>query len=249
MARSADGTEIPYYVLKHGSKSQGLLVIGYGAYGIPTSFMTARWTPLLKQGWAIAIGLWRGGGDHTPEWEDSGRRYGRIKVLDDAEAVVKAARAFTQVPAKRTVLYGRSAGGLWVGGLAAKHPQGDLAGGAYMEMPYLDVLRTTTNRTLPLTNIETDEFGLPEKRLSDFIGMLEWSPMELIGRSREEIPGMWQIIRTATNDSEVFAYESAKWVARSKNAFLALGDGGHFTGSIETQAEDLSAILHLTLEN
>jgi protease II len=134
-----------------------------------------------------------------------------------------------------------------VGGLAAKFPRGDLAGGLYMEVPYLDVLRTTTNRTLPLTNIETDEFGLPEQRLSDFASILQWSPMELM--PEKGIPGIWQIVRTSLNDSEVFAYESAKWVVRSKNAAALLvveAGQGHFVPGMRgiiQQAEDLAVLL------
>jgi oligopeptidase B len=258
-AKSLDGTEIPFLLLagQGSGKAKGLLVIGYGAYGLPIPFMTQRWQPLLTRGWSIAIGLWRGGGDHTPEWEDAGRVYGRKKVLEDAEAVVRKAQSIVKVGSSHTVLYGRSAGGLWVGGLAAKFPKGELASGAYMEVPYLDVLRTITNRNLPLTEIETDEFGLPEQRLSDFAGALEWSPMELLvcgkgtygmsGLSR--IPGMWQIVRTGLNDSEVLAYESVKWIVRSKNpsAFLAIEGGqGHFVSGSRgflQQAEDLALIL------
>jgi hypothetical protein len=248
-AKSLDGTEVPFLLLAGAGKPRGLLVIGYGAYGLSTPFMTSRWEPLLARGWCLAIGLWRGGGDHTPEWEDAGRLYGRKKVLEDAEAVVRAAQSIVKVGSSRTVLYGRSAGGLWVGGLAAKFPRGELASGAYMEVPYLDVLRTITNRDLPLTEIETDEFGLPEQRLSDFAGALEWSPMELLVLGGKGIPGMWQIVRTGLNDSEVLAYESVKWIARSKNtaAFLAVEGGqGHFISGrrgFEQQAEDLAFIL------
>ena len=248
-AKSADGTSVPYVLVRPAglSKPVGLLVVGYGAYGLTTSLMTQRFVPLLNRGWAIAIGLWRGGGDHTPDWEDEGRTHGRAAVLQDAEAVVRDARKTVEIGAARTVLYGRSAGGLWVGGLAAKFPKGDLAGGLYMEVPYLDVLRTTTNRTLPLTNIETDEFGLPEQRLSDFASILQWSPMELM--PEKGIPGIWQIVRTSLNDSEVFAYESAKWIVRSRNAaaLLVVEDGqGHFVPGMRgiiQQAEDLAVLL------
>lgn len=249
MALSKDGTAIPYYLLSP-PKAKGLLVVGYGAYGLPTSFMTQRWKPLLTRGWAIAIGLWRGGGDHTPEWEDAGRLDGRQRVLEDAEAVVLHARKSTGVPSKKTVLFGRSAGGLWVGGLIARHPTGDLAGGAYMEVPFLDVLRTITNRSLPLTNIETDEFGLPHQRFSDFLSAFAWSPMERI--PADGIPGVWQIVRTGLNDKEVLAYESAKWIHRSKNssAFLAIEDRqGHFVSGdigIFQEAQDLALILDLS---
>ncbi len=247
--KSADGTTVPYVLVKPAgiSKAVGLLVIGYGAYGMPTPLMTQRFVPLLNRGWALAIGLWRGGGDHTPEWEDAGRMHGRGAVLEDAEAVVRDARKAVEVEAAKTVLYGRSAGGLWVGGLAAKFPMGDLAGGVYMEVPYLDVLRTMTNRALPLTNIETDEFGLPEQRISDFASILQWSPMELM--PPKGIPGIWQIVRTSLNDSEVFAYESAKWIMRSKNPAALLvveGGQGHFVPGMRgiiQQAEDLAVLL------
>ena len=245
---SADGTQIPFYTVGP-ARPKGLFIPAYSAYGIYSSFSTARWRPLLAEGWAIAFGLYRGGGDHTPEWEDAGRLTGRMKTLEDAEAVVRAARRLYNMPASATVIYGRSAGGLWVGGLCSKYPDGDLFGGAYMEVPYLDVLRTTTNHSLPLTLLETDEFGLPAMRLSDLAGILKWSPMETLRGT----PGIFQIVRTGLNDAQVFAYESAKWVVRSrKNAgriFLAIEGGqGHFVNGdkgLQQQAEDISVILKL----
>ena len=250
-ARSEDGTKIPFYTVG-SAKPKGLFIAAYSAYGIYSSFSTARWRPLLAEGWAIAFGVYRGGGDHTPEWEDAGRLGGRMKALEDAEAVVRAARGLYNMPASTTVIYGRSAGGLWVGGLCSRYPGGDLFGGAYMEVPYLDVLRTTTNDTLPLTLLETDEFGLPAMRLSDLAGMLKWSPMETL--PAEGTPGIFQIVRTGLNDSQVFAYESAKWVVRARQGgnqriFLAIEGGqGHFVNGdkgIRQQAEDISVILKL----
>jgi protease II len=250
-ARSKDGTHIPFYTVFTGhGKPRGLFVAAYSAYGIGSSFSTARWRPLLAEGWAIAFGIYRGGGDHTPEWEDAGRLTGRLNVLEDAEVVVRLARSLYDMPASSTVIYGRSAGGLWVGGLCSKYPNGDLFGGAYMEVPYLDVLRTTTNHSLPLTFLETDEFGLPAMRVSDLAGMLKWSPMETLTGT----PGIFQVVRTGLNDSQVFAYESVKWVTRSRkrNAgriFLAIEGGqGHFVNGdkgLQQQAEDISVILSL----
>jgi len=250
-AISADGTQIPFYTVGPATP-KGLFIPAYSAYGIYSSFSTARWRPLLAEGWAIAFGVYRGGGDHTPEWEDAGRLTGRMKTLEDAEAVVRAARRLYNMPAAKTVIYGRSAGGLWVGGLCSRYPNGDLFGGAYMEVPYLDVLRTTTNHSLPLTLLETDEFGLPAMRLSDLAGILKWSPMETLPATGT--PGIFQIVRTGLNDSQVFAYESAKWVVRSRqNAeriFLAIEGGqGHFVNGdkgLQQQAEDISVILKLT---
>jgi len=169
-------------------------------------------------------------------------------VLEDAEAVVKEARRICDIPASRTVLYGRSAGGLWVGGLCSRYPNGDLFGGAYMEVPYLDVLRTTTNHNLPLTFLETDEFGLPAMRLSDFEGMMKWSPMETLPKGLK----ISQIVRTGLNDSQVFAYESAKWIMRSGQTHRQLlaiqGGQGHFVnGSVglQQQAEDIAVLMSL----
>lgn len=247
-AKSADGTRVPFVLVRPtpAPGARGLLVIAYSAYGLPTPLGTARWEPLLSAGWALAIGFFRGGGDHTPAWADAGRLAGRIRTLQDAEAVVRAARDATNVPAARTVLYGRSAGGLWVGGMCAKFPDGSLAGGAYMEVPYLDVVRTISNPTLPLTLIETDEFGLPAQRPSDLASALRWSPMELLPANGT--PGMWQLVRTAANDRQVFAYESAKWVVRSRGRrrarnqiHLAFTESeGHFNTS--HQAEDVAWI-------
>jgi Prolyl oligopeptidase family len=219
--RSRDGTHIPYCLIEgvgaSNRKGRGLLVIGYSAYGISTSFNTARWTPLLLRGWTICIGMFRGSGDHTPEWAQAGRLTGRIKTLEDAYAVVHAARQVTGVAARNTILYGRSAGGLWVGGLAALYPKGDVFGGIYMEVPYLDVLKTTSNPKLPLTEIETEEFGRADKRISDFAGMLKWSPMELLQENCPNgIPKLKQLVRTGENDSEVFSYEPAKWIIRTR---------------------------------
>jgi protease II len=248
-AKSADGTEVPFHIVSHVSKPKALFISAYSAYGISTGFSTARWVPLLTEGFAVCFGLYRGGGDHTPEWEDDGRLGGRMKVLEDAEAVVREARRIYHIPASKTVIYGRSAGGLWVGGLCSRYPKGDLFGGAYMEVPYLDVLRTTTNHRLPLTFLETDEFGLPSLRISDFAGILQWSPMETLPVGGTDI---FQIVRTGLNDPQVFAYESAKWVERNRRnsrVYLAIeGDQGHFVNGptgLRQKAEDLSVIFDL----
>jgi hypothetical protein len=247
-------THVPYVIIppKKGDANK-LLVIGYGAYGNPTSLDTTRWEPLLRRGWYLCIGFWRGGGDHTPEWEDAGKKEGRVNVLKDAYAVVKEAQRLTQTCPMNTVLYGRSAGGLWVGGLSSLYGAA-LARGAYMEVPYLDVLRTTTNASLPLTEVELDEFGMPLERFSDFISVVQWSPMETLPKDGTD---MFQIIRTAENDSQVLPYESMKWVHRCRGKgpeprpiYLAYEHGqGHFIRDpfklAQTNAEDLSVLLSM----
>lgn len=242
--RSADGAIVPYLLVRHPSPSlvchkkgaRGLLVIAYSAYGMPTSLSTDRWTPLLESGWTLCFGMFRGGGDGSPAWAQEGRLTGRKCVLEDAFAVVKAARALTGIAANCTFLYGRSAGGLWVGGLAALFPRGNLFGGIYMEVPYLDVLRTTSNPTLPLTEVESEEFGRADQSIVDFEGMLKWSPMELLKEGGA--PNLFQIVRSGDDDVSVFPYEPAKWILRSRGPvarssstayFILEADQGHFS--------------------
>lgn len=240
-------------IVRSPEKPIGLLVVGYGAYGMSTKMNTARWQPLLHRGWAICIGLWRGGGDDSPVWEDAGRLGGRQAVLADAEEVVRAAQKATGCGPESTWLYGRSAGGLWVGGLVASLGR-EICSGAYMEVPYLDVLQTTTNATLPLTLIEADEFGYPLKRISDLEGILRWSPMELVrndgGAKAREVK---QIVRTGLHDKEVYAYESVKWVTRcgSRSLLAVEEDQGHFVGGstgLEQQGLDLAMLMKLFSE-
>lgn len=240
-------------IVRKGSgkeKAKGLLVVGYGAYGIPTQLNTARWEPLLHRGWAVCFGLFRGGGDDSPAWEDAGRLSGRLEVLGDAEAVVRAAQEATGCSAGNTWLYGRSAGGLWVGGLVAMRGSA-LCSGAYMEVPYLDVLQTTTNPSLPLTVLETDEFGRPAQRLSDFEGILRWSPMEILRADPTKAKEVKQIVRTGLHDKEVYAYESVKWAEHcGANCILAVEENqGHFVGGstgLEQQGMDLALLLEFT---
>ena len=240
----------PYILLpSKGKQTRGLFLVAYGAYGIETSFETYRWEPLRRRGFSIGILLLRGGGDDSPSWEHSGRVKGRELVLKEAETTVRALQAKTGIGPERTCLYGRSAGGLWAGGLTAKYPNGEMAGFVYMEVPYLDVVRTTTNRQLPLTEIETDEFGLPAQRISDLVSMLRWSPMELLALTAGEgVRGVWQLVRTGLNDSQVYAYESMKWVTRcGDHAILAIEDGqGHFMHGAKgyrQKAVDLALLL------
>jgi oligopeptidase B len=138
-----------------------------------------------------------------------------------------------------TVVFGRSAGGYLVGAAIVRHPMGDLFGGAYVEVPYVDVLRTASNPSLPLTAFEYLEFGDPARRLADFEFLLRHSPISGLGA--EGAPGVRVLCRTALNDKQVYAYESAKWmdalrgaaaveaVAEGQPKLLAITAGhGHF---------------------
>jgi len=228
-----------------------LFITGYGAYGHPSSMDTTRWLPLLKRQWAVVIAMVRGGGDHTMEWADGARTWKREQAIEDFEAVIRAAQKKTGVSSKSTVLYGRSAGGILIGAAAARQKALTLFAGLYGEVPYLDVLRTTTNAKLPLTIMEYNEFGNPGERLEDLVTLGRISPME--GIPPTGYPGLFAMIRTGANDKEVFAYEPVKWVMKARgprrdpNKILLFDENeGHFVNGskgTENRATDLSLLL------
>jgi hypothetical protein len=244
MARSADGARVRWILLRDANRGSeqppaGLLVAAYGAYGLPTLMDTGRWKPYLERGWAVGLALVRGGGDDNEVWAEAGRREGKLRGVEDLEACVRAMQGAAGVGVGETVVFGRSAGGYLVGAAIVRHPMGDLFGGAYVEVPYVDVLRTASNPSLPLTAFEYLEFGDPARRLADFEFLLRHSPISGLGA--EGAPGVRVLCRTALNDKQVYAYESAKWmdalrgaaaveaVAEGQPKLLAITAGhGHF---------------------
>jgi oligopeptidase B len=253
-ATSADGTIVNYAtVYKKNIIPKHLLVIGYGAYGMPTSASYARmqWNPLLENDWGIVYTFIRGGGDHTEAWAKAGRRDGRIKTIEDYLACVKAVKTQYNLQANDIVLYGRSAGGLLLGAAIAMEPSGNLFGGVFCEVPYVDELRTTTNLELPLTQLEYNEFGNPIHRLIDFLSVGKLSPADsAVGL---KTPNIFVYCKTAVNDSEVFTYEPVKWVTRlragatkGKPKLLKIDlESGHFTSPekvMKTYAFDCAII-------
>jgi prolyl oligopeptidase PreP (S9A serine peptidase family) len=213
--KSFDGTEVyGIYTFQTGQKPTKCLVIGYGAYGMPTSVgsVVHRWAPLVQNGWAIVHTFLRGGGDHTEAWAKAGRRDGRNKTIDDFISLIYSVQTKLKISPKKTAIYGRSAGGLLVGGTLGRVPEGSLVSAVYTEVPYVDELRTTTNPDLPLTTLETNEFGAPSMRLEDFVSVGRLSPADTA--AVKAAPNVFVWARTAEHDSQVFAYEPIKWVRR-----------------------------------
>ena len=253
-AKSPDGTLVPYILVKPRGKVAGLLVSIYGAYGIPTGLSTARWKPYLEADWAIAFGLIRGGGDFGDSWADAARTDKKGRSVDDTECVIRAAQQSLGISWKKTCLYGRSAGGYTLGAIVAHHGLGGLVGAAYAEVPYVDVLRTTTNPFLPLTVLEYEEFGNPAEKLEDLETILRLSPVDAL--PEEGAPGVFVVGRTSLNDREVLPYESIKWITRLRGfpkqtpgepKYLFIGDGqGHFVRGIAGDTEKAEDFLLLT---
>lgn len=213
--RSYDGTEVWGCITKQaGSQPTKCLVIGYGAYGIPTSVSSVshRWAPLVTNGWAIVHTFIRGGGDHTEVWGKEGRLEGRNNTIYDFLSLVHSAQKKLHISPSKTAIYGRSAGGLLMGASLGKDPDTKQFSAVYTEVPYVDELRTTTNPDLPLTTLETNEFGAPATRLTDFISVGRLSPADTAAVQGAPDTFVWA--RTAEHDSQVFAYEPIKWVRR-----------------------------------
>jgi hypothetical protein len=208
-------THVPYFLITPcKGKAKALLVVGYGAYGLPTPISTARWYPLILRGWAIAIAMVRGGGDDTMAWANAARTWKREASIEDFESVIRSAQKHLKISSSQTAIYGRSAGGILVGAAAARQTHTRLFKALYAEVPYLDLLRTTTNPTLPLTQLEYDEFGNPAHRIEDLVTLGKVSPLNQI--PEKGFPQLFALMRTGQNDSQVYAYEPVKWILRAR---------------------------------
>ena len=221
---------------------RGLLVTAYGAYGTPTHSGSHidKWKPLLLRGWILASVMVPGGGDDSKEWVKEGQRLNRLNAIDLLTKSITSLQEKFGISPQSTAVYGRSAGGLLVASVSLRTP--GLVGSLYMESPYLDVLRTISNPGLPLTTLETSEYGASA---TDLIATAAWSPMEHI--PREGIPGL-VIIRTDLSDLQVLPYEPLKFIQRARGSsqgdkLIYVHKGrGHFTTTLKTRAEDLALL-------
>jgi hypothetical protein len=222
---------------------KGLLVIAYGAYGSPTRVgsLIQRWRPLLEAGWCVASVCVPGSGDHDDAWKRAGQRQNRWASIRVFSETIKSLQHELSISPSKTVLYGRSAGGLLVISTATVNK--GLVGALYVESPYVDVLRTISNPSLPLTLLETKEFGIGTNP-TDILATSEWSPMEHIP---DDGLDLFVVARSDKADLEVYPYEVMKWITRVRGVgdekLLYVHNGqGHFTTNIESRAEDLALL-------
>jgi hypothetical protein len=239
----ADG--VPYTWISAVRRPVALLVEGYGSYGISARrAYPERWLPYLAAGWAVAYVCPRGGREDGDAWYDGGRTAIRkAATFEDTAAGIKAIQNSLHIGPNATVFFGRSAGGWLAANIAQAH--GELVAAVYAEVPYVDVLRTTTNPTLPLTQLEYDEFGDPTKRPAEYKALLKISPVDTVPACNSNCPLV--VVRTALHDKQVLPYEALKWSARLREAgwgrvFVGIDhDGGHFAAAksmAEQRAED-----------
>jgi hypothetical protein len=230
-------------VLPH-CKAKGLMCIGYGAYGNRTNMSTMRWKPYIDNGWIISFICVRGSGDVNIEWAESAKTTNKILSFIDFENCIKQLQKKYTISPKNTCIYGRSAGGYLVGAVVSRNPTGNLFKMVYTEVPYVDVLRTTSNKGLPLTTLEYDEFGNPNNGIYEFRKLMEYSPVDSLDYNNP--PDLYVLIRTSENDSQVYAYESYKWLTelRGKNKndmrkiLFYTKNKGHFVHDFTNYSQD-----------
>ena len=235
---------VPVIVVKPHCKPSGLMCIGYGGYGLPTNMSTTRWKPYIDAGWMLAFVCVRGSGDVNKLWANEARTYNKIASFIDFETSIKAIQQKYHITAKHTCIYGRSAGGYLVGGVISRNPTGNLFKMVYSEVPYVDLLRTTSNPSLPLTALEYNEFGNPATGIQEFRTLLNYSPVDSL--DFDNPPDLFVIIHTSENDSQVYTYESYKWLEalrgrdksdKRKIVYCTKGKG-HFVNSYEIFSQD-----------
>lgn len=250
---SSDRLPVRWALLKPTGNPIGLVCITYGAYGVATTLNTTRWRMWIDAGWAISLLFIRGGGDGNEMWADLGRLEGKKREIDDAEACIRDLQSITRCKPKNTVLFGRSAGGLVIGNIAARNPNGELVGIIYAEVPYVDLLKTAANPNLPLTEYEYREFGNPRAGLADFESALELSPIHQLGP--KGAPGIKVLCRSGSDDIQVYPYESLKWIEalrggkKDDTKLLYIDNGGHTSDNkFKQHVEDFAIIDALKYE-
>ena len=211
-ATASDGTKIPLSIVyRKGVKLDGsapLLLYGYGSYGlsIEPTFSSNRLS-LLDRGVIFAIAHIRGGGELGEEWRQAGRMMNKMNTFTDFIASAEALIKMKYTSKERLVIQGGSAGGLLVGAVSNMRP--DLFKAVVSQVPFVDVLNTMLDASLPLTTSEYIEWGNPNEKPA-FEYMKTYSPYDNI--AKKDYPAM--LVKVSVNDSQVPYWEGAKLVAR-----------------------------------
>jgi oligopeptidase B len=188
--------------------SAPLLLYGYGSYGIsmPVGFSSNRLS-LLDRGMVYAIAHIRGGGELGKPWHDAGRLRNKRNTFTDFISVAEHLIAERYSSAKKLAIEGGSAGGLLMGAVTNMRP--DLFGVVVSHVPFVDLLNTMLDASLPLTVGEYEEWGNPQNA-EDYFYMKSYCPYTNLERKAH--PAM--LVKTGLNDSQVMYWEPAKYVAK-----------------------------------
>ncbi|HEY0380056.1 MAG TPA: S9 family peptidase [Pyrinomonadaceae bacterium] len=212
-ARASDGARVPIsLVYRKGLKRDGsrpLLLTGYGAYGYPWPIeFDSALLSLLDRGVVYAHAHVRGGGELGKEWHDQGRMMNKRNTFTDFIASAEHLIAEKYTAKDRLAITGLSAGGLLIGAVVNMRP--DLFRVVVAKVPFVDVINTMLDASLPLTAGEWEEWGNPVKSKEEFLYMKSYSPYDNI--EAQAYPAM--LVTTSLNDSQVLYHEPAKYVAK-----------------------------------
>lgn len=190
------------------SKPHPLLLYAYGSYGasMTPSFQSSRLS-LLDRGVIYAIAHVRGGQEKGRRWYDDGKLLKKMNTFTDFIDCAEHLIATGWTSREQLMAQGGSAGGLLIG--AVINMRGDLFRGVVANVPFVDVVTTMLDPTIPLTTFEYDEWGNPgEERYYDY--MMRYSPYDNV--AAQDYPAM--LVVTGLHDSQVQYWEPAKWVAK-----------------------------------
>ena len=215
MVSARDGTEVPVSLVYRKpftpDGSRPLLVYGYGSYGssMDPGFSSAR-VSLLDRGFVYAIAHVRGGEEMGRHWYDDGKLLEKMNTFTDFIDVTRGLLKRGYGDPDRVYATGGSAGGLLVGAVANMAPE--LYHGIVAAVPFVDVVTTMLDESIPLTTGEFDEWGNPKvEEFYDY--MLSYSPYDQL--TAQAYPHM--LVTTGLHDSQVQYWEPAKWVAKLRD--------------------------------
>jgi oligopeptidase B len=209
---AGDGALIPVSLVYRKDRRVGhgnpLYVYGYGSYGyaLPVGFSPTRLS-LLDRGLVLAYAHIRGGGELGDPWHDAGKMRSKMNTFTDFISVVETLVREGYGAADRVAIEGGSAGGLLLGAVVNMKPE--LFRVVLSHVPFVDVMNTMLDASLPLTVAEYEEWGNPNEA-DDFAYMRSYSPYDNLEPGN--YPSM--LVKTSLNDSQVMYWEPAKYVAR-----------------------------------
>lgn len=211
-ATAKDGTKVPVSIVyKKGFKKDGsapLMLYGYGSYGasMDATFSSVRLS-LLNRGFAYAIANIRGGQEMGRYWYEDGKMMKKKNTFTDFIDCAEFLLANKYTSKEHLYTSGGSAGGLLMGAVVNMRP--DLWHGVIAAVPFVDVLTTMSDPSIPLTTNEYDEWGNPANK-DNYFYMKSYSPYDNV--EKKAYPNM--LVTTGLHDSQVQYFEPAKWVAR-----------------------------------
>lgn len=211
-----DGVKVPVSLVYrkdcfHKDSSNPILVYGYGSYGasMDPHFSSANLS-LLDRGMVYALAHIRGGEELGRQWYEEGKLLKKKNTFNDFVDVTRELLALGYGDKKNCFAMGGSAGGLLMGAVINQAP--DLYKGVVAQVPFVDVISTMLDDSIPLTTGEYDEWGNPNKR-EYFDYMLSYSPYDQV--KAQHYPHM--LVTTGLHDSQVQYWEPAKWVAKLRD--------------------------------